>query len=38
MRGLWFGKPWSELGLEVAVLVAILIVCSVISARFFRWE
>jgi ABC-2 type transport system permease protein len=38
MRGLWFGRPWSELGLEVAVLVAILIVCSVISARFFRWE
>ncbi|HSL34383.1 MAG TPA: ABC transporter permease [Candidatus Limnocylindrales bacterium] len=38
MRGLWFGRPWSELGLEVAVLAAILIVCSLISARFFRWE
>lgn len=38
MRGLWFGKPWSELGLEVAVLAAILIVCGLISARFFRWE
>jgi ABC-2 type transport system permease protein len=38
MRGLWAGEPWSELGLEVAVLTGILIVCGAISARFFRWE
>ena len=38
MRGLWAGEPWSELGLEVAVLTGVLIVCGAISARFFRWE
>ncbi len=38
MRGLWVGEPWSDLGLEVAVLTAILVVCGLISARFFRWE
>ena len=38
MRSLWFGEPWSELGLEVLVLAGILLVCGVISARFFRWD
>lgn len=38
MRGLWFGKPWSELAAEVVVLLAILVVCGVLSSRFFRWE
>ena len=38
MRGLWAGEPWSELGVEVAVLTGILVVCGAISARFFRWE
>jgi ABC-2 type transport system permease protein len=38
MRGLWVGEPWSELWLEVAVLTGILVVCSAISVRFFRWE
>jgi len=38
MRGLWCGKPWSELGLEVLVLTGILVACGVISARFFRWD
>lgn len=38
MRGLWFGEPWSAHWPEVAVLTGILVVCGVISARFFRWE
>jgi ABC-2 type transport system permease protein len=38
LRGLWFGKPWSELVPEVLVLAGILVVCGAISVRFFRWE
>jgi hypothetical protein len=38
MRGLWVGEPWSDLWLEVAVLTAVLVVCGLLSARFFRWE
>jgi ABC-2 type transport system permease protein len=38
LRGLWFGKPWSELWLPVLVLGVMLIVCSLLAARFFRWE
>ena len=38
MRGLWVGEPWSDLWLEVVVLTAVLVVCGLASARFFRWE
>jgi len=38
MRGLWFGKPWTELATEVVVLLGVLVVCAILSARFFRWE
>ena len=38
MRGLWVGEPWSNLLPEVLVLTGMLVVCSAISARFFRWE
>ncbi len=38
MRGLWVGEPWSTLWPEVVVLTGMLVVCSAISARFFRWE
>ena len=38
MRGLWVGEPWSNLLPEVVVLTGMLVVCSAISARFFRWE
>jgi ABC-2 type transport system permease protein len=38
MRGLWVGEPWSNLWPEVVVLTGMLVVCSAISARFFRWE
>jgi ABC-2 type transport system permease protein len=38
LRGLWFGVPWSELWLPTLVLGVIMIVCSLLAARFFRWE
>ena len=38
MRGLWFGDPWTSLRLDVAVLSAILIAATALSARFFRWQ
>ena len=38
VRGLWFGDPWSEHWVEVAVLGGILAVCALLDARLFRWE
>lgn len=38
LRGLWFGKPVSELWLPILILGVILIICSLLAARFFRWE
>lgn len=38
LRGLWVGEPWSQHGLEVAVLVGVLVVGTAVSARVFRWE
>jgi ABC-2 type transport system permease protein len=38
MRGLWFDAPWASLPLDVAVLSAILIIATALSARFFRWQ
>jgi ABC-2 type transport system permease protein len=38
MRGLWVGESWSSLWPEVVVLTGMLVVCSAISARLFRWE
>lgn len=38
LRGLWFGDPWGSLLLETGVLVGVLVVCTAVAARFFRWE
>jgi len=38
LRALWFGENWGEHLLETVVLVGILVICTAISARFFRWE
>jgi ABC-2 type transport system permease protein len=38
LRGLWFGEPWGEHLTEVAVLLGVLIVSTIIAARTFRWE
>ncbi len=38
LRGLWFGGTWSEHWLEVAVLGGILVLCTALASRLFRWE
>jgi len=38
LRGLWFGEPWGKHLLETAVLGGILVVCTIVAARFFRWD
>ena len=38
LRGLWFGAPWSDFLRATAVLLGVLIVCTVAATRFFRWE
>jgi len=38
MRGLWSGEPWTSLRLDVAVLSALFVVATALSARVFRWE
>ena len=38
LRGLWFGEPWSDFMLATAVLFGVLVVCTALAARFFRWE
>ena len=38
LRGLWFGESWGSLILETGVLVGVLIVCTAIAVRLFRWE
>ncbi len=38
LRGLWFGDAWGEHLLETAVLASVLLVCTALAARFFRWE
>jgi ABC-2 type transport system permease protein len=38
LRGLWFGDAWRAHLLETAVLGGVLVVCTALAARFFRWE
>lgn len=38
LRGLWFGDTWGDHLLEVAVIGGVLVVCTILAARFFRWE
>jgi len=38
LRGLWFGEAWGKHLLETAVLGGILVVCTVLAARLFRWD
>ena len=38
LRGLWFGEPWGSLLLETGVLVGVLLICTAIAVRLFRWE
>lgn len=38
LRGLWVGDVWSEHQTELIVLSAILVVCSIVAVKVFRWE
>jgi len=38
LKGLWFGASWTDFALEAAVLLGVLVVCTALAARFFRWE
>jgi ABC-2 type transport system permease protein len=38
LQGLWFGDAWLKLWLPTLVLVGMLVVGTVASARLFRWE
>lgn len=38
LQGLWFGEPWGDHLLEVAVLAGVLVAGVVVAARTFRWE
>ncbi len=38
LRGLWAGAPWGDHLLDVGVLVGMLLVGVVVSAKTFRWE
>ncbi len=38
LQGIWFGKPLLDHATELAWLAAMLLVGTVVSVRFFRWE
>ena len=38
LKGLWFGTAWSEMLLETAALGGTLVVCALLTVRFFCWE
>lgn len=38
LRGLWFGETWSDYLGATAVLLGVLVVCTALAVRFFRWE
>jgi ABC-2 type transport system permease protein len=38
LRGLWIGEPWGNHLLDVGVLLGMLLLGIIISARTFRWE
>lgn len=38
LRGLWIGESWSQHSSEVIILLCILVVGVLLSARTFRWE
>jgi ABC-2 type transport system permease protein len=38
LRGLWNGEPWGSLWVPVVVLGVMLVVCTAVATRLFRWE
>ena len=38
LRALWFGERWVDHLFETGALIGVLLVCTAIAARLFRWE
>jgi ABC-2 type transport system permease protein len=38
MRGIWRGDGWIAHGWDAAALALVLVVCTALSAKVFRWE
>jgi len=38
LSGIWQGDPWSAHLVDIAALVAVFAVCTLIASRVFRWE
>jgi ABC-2 type transport system permease protein len=38
LRGLWTGEPWGKHLVDVGVLVVMLLLGTIVSAKTFRWE
>jgi ABC-2 type transport system permease protein len=38
LQGTWKGEPWSAHWSDIVALVAVFVICSVVSAKVFRWE
>jgi ABC-2 type transport system permease protein len=38
LRGIWRGDGWTSHGGDLAALTLVLVVCTAVSARVFRWE
>jgi ABC-2 type transport system permease protein len=38
LRGIWHGEGWISHTGDVAALTLVLVVCTAVSTRVFRWE
>jgi ABC-2 type transport system permease protein len=38
LEGTWKGEEWSAHMIDVAALVLVFVVCTVLSTKVFRWE
>jgi len=38
LRGIWRGEGWAPHLSDVAALTLVFVICTMISARVFRWE
>lgn len=38
LQGIWKGEPWSAHWSDIVALVVVFVICSVVSAKVFRWE
>ncbi|WP_127837551.1 ABC transporter permease [Clostridium prolinivorans] len=38
LKGAWQGKSLSDYGSDIMILIAVTIICSILSIKFFRWD